>query len=99
MTSIGKGAFQNCSGFEGDIIIPAKVTLIGESAFHGCYKGVPSKIYCKALIPPVIGDSSFWRYYALYVPIGSAEDYRTKNNWDRYSFTNGVEEIEFVESN
>lgn len=99
VTSIGKGAFQNCSGFEGDIIIPAKVTLIGESAFHGCYKGVPSKIYCKALIPPVIGDGSFWGYYALYVPIGSAEDYRTKNNWDRYSFTNGVEEIEFVESN
>ncbi|MDE6650786.1 MAG: leucine-rich repeat protein, partial [Paramuribaculum sp.] len=36
MTSIGNGAFENCSGFTGDLIIPESVVTIGESAFRYC---------------------------------------------------------------
>ncbi|MBR3492536.1 MAG: leucine-rich repeat protein [Bacteroidales bacterium] len=36
VTSIGSRAFQNCSGFTGNLAIPNSVTTIGESAFSGC---------------------------------------------------------------
>ena len=36
MTSIGRDAFSDCSGFTGELTIPSSVTSIGDAAFHGC---------------------------------------------------------------
>ena len=36
ITSIGKSAFENCTGLTGTISIPASVTSIGASAFENC---------------------------------------------------------------
>ncbi len=35
METIGSGAFYGCSSFEGDLIIPSSVTMIGGGAFNG----------------------------------------------------------------
>ena len=36
VTSIGIGAFYNCSGFTGSLTIPSSVALIGSAAFYNC---------------------------------------------------------------
>ena len=36
MTTIGSGAFRECSGFTGDLTIGASVSSIGDAAFYGC---------------------------------------------------------------
>mgnify|MGYP003312175879 CR=1 FL=1 len=38
VTSIGTNAFENCSGIEGDLVIPSTVKSIGDFAFSGCEK-------------------------------------------------------------
>lgn len=44
ITSIGSGAFVNCSSLVGDFIVPSSVTSIGASAFDGC-SGLSNFIY------------------------------------------------------
>ena len=37
VTSIAGGAFENCHGLTGEIVIPESITSIGDSAFAGCW--------------------------------------------------------------
>ncbi len=37
VTAIGSGAFYNCYGFTGNLVIPNSVTSIGSHAFYYCY--------------------------------------------------------------
>jgi len=63
LISIGTSAFQGCSGFNGQLILPLKLKKIGVSAFYNCstLKG--------ALIIPAsvdsIGGNAFYSCYGL----------------------------------
>jgi len=37
VTTIGKNAFSDCSGFTGNLVIPDSVTIIGGGAFFNCF--------------------------------------------------------------
>ena len=92
VTSIGGSAFYCCSGLT-SVTIGNGVTTIGKEAFYGC-SGLKS-IYCKAQTPPSVGSSAFANVSTtlpLYVPTGSADAYRTAEEWKR--FTN-INEMEF----
>ena len=58
VTSIGNNAFDACSGFSGELLIPDAVTSIGEYAFYGC-SGFTGEL--------VIPDAMTWiGQYAFY---------------------------------
>lgn len=37
VSTIGSGAFKDCVGFEGSLLIPSNLITIGDSAFENCY--------------------------------------------------------------
>ena len=84
VTSIGYGAFQDCSGLT-SVSIPNSVTYIGEYAFWDCSS--LKKAIVKAITPPYIASKSFNNYdLKLIVPAISKEEYKSANIWS--SFTN-----------
>ena len=92
MTSIGLGAFQECTGLT-SVTIPNSVTSIGEVAFYNC-SGL-TDIYCHIEEPLTI-DSSVFNYVptntcTLHVPIGSKVKYQAADIWKE--FLNIVEDL------
>lgn len=80
VTSIGDGAFENCSELT-EITIPESVTSIGKVAFRNC--GVKT-VYCKPQTPPSCVDKVFYSAPGLkkvYVPRQSVEAYKSVWNW------------------
>ena len=59
VTSIGDGAFQNCSGFTGDLIIGNNVTSIGSSAFYGC-SGFTGDLIIPDSVTSIEGSAVFY---------------------------------------
>ena len=70
-----------------DIIIPATVTNIGNSAFAICNS--LSTIHVQATTPPTLGTNVFQNIapnYVIYVPVGTGETYKAAaSGWSTYA--------------
>ena len=66
------------------ITLPESITEIGVYAFtdSNCSYG-PSRVYCKATVPPVLNGKAFKKSVVIYVPKISVEDYRVV--WSDYA--------------
>lgn len=85
VSKIESNAFVGCYNLT-SITIPASVIEIGYLAFLECTR--LSKIYCKPITPPTLGDNVFNNiaYPAtIYVPKGSVNTYKTYYRWDKYA--------------
>ncbi len=83
VTKIGNSAFKNCSSLT-SVTIPNSVNSIGEYAFSRC-SGITS-VKATAMIPPLMGDDSFYGLYAtaaLSVPVEATTDYLA-TNWSLF---------------
>lgn len=91
-------SFKGCSGLT-SITFPQSMAMIYCTAFRECNN--VTAIYCKATEPPMVykikgenvpaGDN--FNYAAtLYVPVGTAEAYKTTGSWKRFS---NIVEMEF----
>ena len=92
VTSIGEGAFFNCSSIT-SITIPNSVTSIGNSAFGGCSS--LDKIICENVTPPTAYSNTFAgspTTATLYVPAGSKEAYANATGWNYFA---DIVEMEF----
>jgi hypothetical protein len=78
VTSIGYNAFEECSGLTG-VTIGSGVTSIGNYAFKSC-SGL-KEIICLSIMPPTIGDCTFYSIKTkgtLIVPASASNNY---SNW------------------
>ena len=84
--SLGSGAFSMCSSLA-SLTIPDSVTSIGNSAFSYCY-GIKEYHFLSST-PPTLGGTNVSEDISsdciIYVPVGSAEAYKTATNWTTYS--------------
>lgn len=110
VTEIEQEAFCHCTGFNGYLTIGRGIKKIGtftftddnNNTFGACAYPLPfTKVYCKAITPPVLGNFVFCKldqqggvgkYDYLGVPIGCKTTYN-KNQW-KESFEI-IEEVEF----
>ena len=88
VTTIGNNAFFGCTGITSKLTIPSSVTKIGDNAFSYC---ALSTIYCKPITPPKIIKPFLNSTCTLYVPMNSAEAYRTASGWNRIAFQEIIE--------
>lgn len=90
LTTIGENAFRKAESTA--IYLPASVKTIGESAFS--YNTKVKELVVAATTPPTAGRTAFWgfptRTIKVYVPQGTAEMYKVKNEW--MNFSNYIEE-------
>ena len=84
---IGKYSFRDCISLN-LLTLGAQLTDIGFGSFSGCT--AVSKLYCKAVIPPVcesnaLTDINKWQC-TLYVPTGSKALYQKAEGWKDFFF-------------
>ena len=73
VTSIGEEAFYRCSSLN-EVTLGTGLKTIGEKAFADCSK--LQDVYCYAVEPPTVYDSSFSQYNAfLYIPCENKKVY------------------------
>ena len=81
VTSIGKAAFFDCSYLK-EITLPSTVQTIADNAFGQCQK--VAKMTVNATTPPIVEAETFEdidRSIPLYVPIGTALQYKAADYW------------------
>lgn len=82
VTNIGSSAFDSCLSATSVSIFDG-VTKIDTNAFSYCY-GVKEYHFLSATPPTLVGTSIFYSIPSdcvIYVPVGSAEAYKTATNW------------------
>lgn len=92
--SIGSYVFSGCEGLT-SVTIPNSVTSIAEGAFYWCSN--LKSITCMAVTPPTCGFYVFVdvdKNIPLYVPEGTADDYRAAKGWSDF---NNIVEIQMHE--
>lgn len=96
VTSIGYGAFSDCSGLT-SVTIGNSVTSIGEIAFYGCSE--LTKLVSLAVAPPSCGYQVFEGVdktaCRLLVPEESINKYKTADKWEEFLYIsyNGVDDV------
>ena len=92
VTSIGSGAFQNCSGLT-FVTIPNSVTSIGSKAFAKC--PILNDVYCYSENVPNTNTDAFEDSYisfaTLHVPTASIDAYKTKEPWKYFKTIMGLD--------
>ena len=82
VTEIYSNAFQNCSNVK-KIVMGKNISKIHYSALDGLYQ--LESIYVFSETPPEVGTQSLnkkvYTFADVYVPIGTAEQYKTKKFW------------------
>ena len=81
VTSIGKAAFFDCSYLK-EITLPSTVQTIADNAFGQCQK--VGKMTVNAITPPIVEAETFEdidRSIPLYVPMGTALQYKEAEYW------------------
>ena len=81
VTSIGKAAFFDCSYLK-EITLPSTVQTVADNAFGQCQK--VAKMTVNATTPPIVEAETFEdidRSIPLYVPIGTAPQYKAADYW------------------
>ena len=80
--TIGTSAFEGCARL-GKIILGTGLEEIAANAFAGCTRLYD--IYCHAVYPPFVDESSFANYNAyLYIPCDSKRDYTLDPVWGKF---------------
>ena len=81
VTSIGKAAFFDCSYLK-EITLPSTVQTVADNAFGQCQK--VGMMTVNAMTPPIVEAETFEdidRSIPLYVPIGTALQYKAADYW------------------
>ena len=84
VTTIGKAAFFDCAYLK-EITLPTTTQVIADNAFGQCQK--VAKMTVNAMTPPVVEAETFEdinRSIPLYVPIGTARQYKTADYWREF---------------
>ena len=83
--AIGISTFENATGLT-EITLPESLVSIGEYAFSNCES--LTTINAEGLVPPTIYGNTFINLnhtnITLYVPCGSASDYRSATYWNDF---------------
>ena len=81
VTTIGDGAFNDCSGLT-SMTIPENVTTIGTNVFSDL-----SQVFCSAVTPPTTTSSSFCDDYTatLIVPCDAYDSYKNDVIWGKFN--------------
>ena len=85
LTSIDSYTFYRCSNLQ-SVTIPSSVMKIDSSAFCNCIN--LASITIKSSTPPVLENRAFdltANNLLIFVPYGSANDYKQANNWSKFS--------------
>ena len=82
VVSIGTGAFAHCDNLT-EVTLPDCVTTIRMWAFNPCDS--LTSLYCKAITPPVIEESTIDPNATIYVPIESVDAYKSAAYWSEYT--------------
>ena len=83
ITRVGQNSFRNT--LLSTITIPSSVTAINSYAFFDC--SVLSEVHVQATTPPTITGifSGMPSDYIVYVPVGTAETYKSASGWSAYA--------------
>ena len=82
VVSIGTGAFAHCANLS-EVALPDCVTTIRMWAFNPCDS--LTSLYCKAVTPPVIEESTIDPKTTIYVPVESVDAYKSAAYWSEYT--------------
>lgn len=82
VVSIGTGAFAHCANLS-EVTLPDCVTTIRMWVFNPCDS--LTSLYCKAVTPPVIEESTIDPKAIIYVPVESVDAYKSAEYWSDYA--------------